>query len=102
MSNDVLFAEIRRRLAVLDPVRVVVFGSRARGDDRPESDVDLIVVLHGGGSPGERGVVVRRLLRDLAVPKDILVYTSEEYARYRAYPSSVVHAADREGIVLHG
>jgi predicted nucleotidyltransferase len=102
MTNETLFAEVKRRLAVLDPVKIIVFGSRARGDDDPESDLDLIVVLKQNGSPGERGVLVRRLLRDLDVAKDVLVYTPEEYLHFRAYPSSVIRVAEREGIFLHG
>jgi predicted nucleotidyltransferase len=104
-GEDPLLEEVRRRLlAALDPPpdRIVAFGSRARGDARTDSDLDLIVVLRGGGSPGQRGVLVRRPLRDLDVAMDILVYTPEEYARYRTYPSSVVRIAEREGIVLHG
>jgi predicted nucleotidyltransferase len=103
MTNEALLSEVRRRLlGTVDVVKVIVFGSRARGDAKPDSDLDLIVVVRAGGSPGERGVPVRRALRDLDVAKDVLVYTVEEYERYRTYPSSVVHAAEREGVVLHG
>jgi predicted nucleotidyltransferase len=103
VSNEALIEEVRRRLvARLQPVKVILFGSRARGNPAADSDLDLIVVLREGGSPGERGVLVRRALRDLDVAKDVLVYTPEEYERYRSYPSSVVHAALRDGIVLHG
>ena len=104
-GGDPLLDEVRRRLlSDLDPPpeKIVVFGSRARGNARPDSDLDLLIVLRTDGTPGQRGVLVRRPLRQLGVAMDILVYTPEEYERYRAYPSSVVRAAEREGIVLHG
>ena len=91
-------------LSALDPQpeRIVAFGSRVRGDARPQSDLDLIVVLRTNASPAERAVVCGRPLRGLGVALDVIVYTPEEYARYRTYPSSIVRTAEREGIVLHG
>ena len=104
MNTDraALFEDLRRRLMPLRPERIVVFGSRARGEGSPDSDLDVIVVMRTEGSPAERGVICGRPLRGIGVPLDLIVYTPEEYAQYRTYPSSIVHAAEREGIVLHG
>jgi predicted nucleotidyltransferase len=101
-SNDALFAEILRRLVpAVRPLKVIAFGSRARGDARPDSDVDLLVVEPGGGTLGQRGLRVRGAIGDIGVPVDLVIYTAEEYERLRCWRSSVAAIADREGVVLH-
>ena len=101
VGTDELFAEVVRRLGAIDPVKVIAFGSRVRGDAGRQSDLDLVVVEAGGGTLGERGVRVRGALGDVGVPIDLVVYTPEEYERLRGWRSSIASIADREGIVLH-
>jgi predicted nucleotidyltransferase len=103
MDSEALLLEVRDRLVkALHPDRIVVFGSWARGDAKPDSDLDLMVVAAVRGSLGDRTLVVRGPLLDLPVPMDIVVYTPEEYARLRHWKSSVAGIADREGRVLYG
>jgi predicted nucleotidyltransferase len=103
LDNETLLQEVRRRLMeAIRPQRIVVFGSRARGDARPDSDLDLMVVADIDGSLAERSRVVHTPLIDLDVPIDLVVYTPQEYARFREWRSSVAGIADREGRVLHG
>ena len=96
-----LFAEIVARLKPIDPDKVIAFGSRARGDAGPDSDLDLVVVERGGGSLAERGLRVGAALGDVGVGVDLVVYTPEEYDRLRHWRSSVAALADREGRVLY-
>lgn len=85
----------------VNPQRIVVFGSRARGDDRVDSDLDLMVVVDVQGSLGQRTGIVRRCLLGIEVPLDLVVYTPSEYARLRTWKSSVAAIADREGLILY-
>src|SRR2546430_2380698 len=75
--------EIPRRLAPLKPSRIVLFGSRGEGQARPDSDFDLLVVMEVRNRSQPRSMAVRRLLRGLGVPFDIVVYTPEEWEAYR-------------------
>ena len=88
-----------------DPEQVILFGSRARGDAGPDSDVDLVVVEAEPFGPGrDRGVEETRLWRALAkfhVPKDILVYSLDETERWRGSLNHVLARALREGRVLY-
>lgn len=65
------------------PETIILFGSRARGDARPDSDVDLLVVENKPFSPQRsRRKEAARLymaLRGLAVSKDILLYSRDEF-----------------------
>lgn len=82
--------------------RIVLFGSYARGDATEDSDLDFLVIEDEVvDRPGEM-VRLRRLLRPLRVPADILVYSTEEVRRWGDQPGSALYWALREGKVVHG
>jgi predicted nucleotidyltransferase len=87
------------------PERVILFGSHARGGSRPDSDVDLLVVEDRPFGPGrsrrEEAARLWRLLARFPVPKDILVYSRDEVARWSGSRNHVIAHALREGRVLH-
>jgi uncharacterized protein len=84
-----------------DPVKIILFGSHARGEAGPESDIDLLVVLPEVASKRQTAVAIRRKLTDLPVPKDIVVTTPEEIARRGDLVGTVLRPALREGKVLY-
>lgn len=79
--------------------RVVLFGSVARGDDGPDSDIDLLVVLPRVKRHHDAAVAVLRELRDLPAPVDVVVIDSEGFQRERHVPG-VIRVATREGQAL--
>jgi predicted nucleotidyltransferase len=88
-----------------DPDAVILFGSRARGDVRPDSDVDLLIVERESFSPQRsRRQETARLylaLRKLAISKDLLLYSRDEFELLKDSPHHIVGRAQREGRVLH-
>jgi uncharacterized protein len=60
------------------PKRIILFGSRAWGAARPDSDVDLLVILESDDPPVERAVALGRLFRPRPAPLDLLVMTPAE------------------------
>jgi len=88
-----------------NPDTVILFGSRARGDARPDSDVDLLIVESEPFSPQRsRRQETARLylaLRKLAMPKDLLLYSRDEFERLKESEYHIVGRAQREGRVLH-
>ncbi|BBJ22387.1 nucleotidyltransferase domain-containing protein [Candidatus Nitrotoga sp. AM1P] len=90
----------------VSPETIILFGSRARGDARSDSDVDLLVVETEPFSPQRsRRKEAARLymaLRELAISKDILLYSRDEFERWKNSLNHVVGRAHREGRVLHG
>ena len=83
------------------PLRIILFGSHARGDAGPGSDVDLLVVLPQVADKRKTTVEIRRALRDFPVAKDIVVTTPEEIARRGELVGTVLRPALREGKVLY-
>jgi predicted nucleotidyltransferase len=84
-----------------DPAKIILFGSHARGEAGLESDIDLLVVLPEVANKRQAAVAIRRILRDLPVPKDIVVTTPEEIARRGDLVGTVLRPALRERKVLY-
>lgn len=83
------------------PLRVILFGSHARGSAVAGSDVDLLVVLREVTDKRRITVEIRRLLGDLQVSKDIIVTTPDEISRRGHFVGSVLRPALQEGQILY-
>lgn len=107
LSNEEVLLQqmVRTIINEVAPETIILFGSRARGDARADSDVDLLVVETEPFSPQRsRRKEAARLymaLRGLAVSKDILLYSRDEFEHWKNSPNHVVGRAHREGRVLH-
>lgn len=95
---------IGRRLAqILRADAVYLFGSFARGDAGPDSDLDFLVVVPESPHPRyRRSVEARRLVGDIHSPKDIVVLTRQEWQAEQRVACSLASTVLREGIRLHG
>lgn len=102
LAQEVIQAASRTLAAVAnDPVKIVLFGSHARGDATTDSDFDFLVVERDPTDRHAEMVRLGRALRPLGVPFDIVV-VSERYADdWGAVEGSMIHAALSEGQVLH-
>jgi uncharacterized protein len=100
--SDAMIVDAGQRLApaARSPARVVLFGSRARGDAREDSDLDFLVIEEHLDSKLSEMVRLRDALPPLAVPVDVVVVSEEEVARRSPVPSTLVHRALRAGRIL--
>jgi predicted nucleotidyltransferase len=106
MKDQQLIREMVEAIVPISrPDQVVLFGSRARGEARVDSDVDLLVVVpRGFGAGRSRRQELSLLWRALArfpVPKDILLYSRDEVLKWGASINHVVARALREGAVVY-
>ena len=89
----------------VNPEQVILFGSRARGDEYQDSDVDLIVMesepFGSGRSRHDEEVRLHRTLSSFHVSKDVLVFSSSEIEYWRDSLNHVIARALREGRVLY-
>ena len=94
---------VRRLLGAGRPLKIVLFGSHARGDARPDSDLDLLLIEPAPPSARSRHRATRyyMALSGLHPRKDIIVYTPQEIAEWSAVPMAFTTTALREGRVLY-
>jgi predicted nucleotidyltransferase len=102
MNNEALIAEAGRRLAAAAPgAKVILFGSRARGQERSDSDLDLLVIepkdVRRRRAESAR---LRRELRGLEVALDVVVVSSKNAEEWGHLKGSLINEALNEGRVL--
>ena len=102
ISHSDIAEMVKRIAADAKPVKVILFGSRARGDAKKNSDVDLLVIERDPVSQRKESARLRKLLRGFKVPMDIVVFGQSFAERYWDIPGSVLYRAFREGTVLYG
>ena len=86
----------------VDPTRIYLFGSRARGDHRPDSDYDLAIVYDGEMSPKDVKVATRGRLRGEYLDMDLLVLSSSELERFKRVVNSLSWLVSERGAVIYG
>lgn len=101
VRGDVIPAMVQRIVKRFHPLRIVLFGSYARGDEGKHSDVDLLVVMPWVTDQRKVTVEIRNTLSHFPVPKDVVVTTPDEIARYGNRVGTVLRPALREGKVLY-
>jgi predicted nucleotidyltransferase len=96
-----LIDEAARRIAHAAPgARVILFGSHARGEAGPDSDVDLLVIEPQIDDHHGEVVRLQRVLAPLRLPADITVVSEEDVEDWSEVQSTMLHDALREGRVL--
>ena len=93
---------VRRLVAAYQPERVYLFGSHARGDAGPDSDLDLLVIVPDDASPEcRRSRLAYEALRGTGVAVDVVVWTRGYFERRREVPASLPAVVHTEGRLLH-
>jgi len=92
---------VRRIVAQFHPDKIILFGSHARGQAGPDSDVDLLIVMPVEGSKRRKATEIDGVLSDRRISLDLIVVTPEEFERARHQVGSVLRPAALEGLVLY-
>ncbi len=102
VQRRVLADVIRRVVEAADPEKIILFGSAARGEMGPDSDIDLLVIKAGKFNRWRLTTAIYRHLRGADAAVDVVVVTPEEVERYGDSPYLVIFPALREGKVVYG
>jgi predicted nucleotidyltransferase len=102
VTSGEIIEEIRVRISRAAPPdsRVILFGSRARGEADDGSDFDVLVIEPEVEDTAREAVRLRRQLRDVLAPIDVVVVDRELARRRAAVRGTMVERALREGRVL--
>jgi predicted nucleotidyltransferase len=99
--DDLIRAVVRRIVQAAQPDKIILFGSRARGDARPDSDIDVLVIQDSTEPGYRRDAALYLALAGLNAPVDVITYTPEEVSDWSAVPQAFITTAIREGKVVY-
>lgn len=83
------------------PEKIILFGSYAYGNPNTNSDLDLLIVKDSNIPRYKRGREVRKYLRGLKVPIDLIVYTNEEIQKWSNVKTAFITSIIKKGKVLY-
>jgi predicted nucleotidyltransferase len=92
---------VQRIVRKFKPEQVILFGSHARGEAGPDSDVDLLVVMDFEGSAFEMAVEIGAAIHDHRTPLDVIVARPADFAWRKEVVGTIEWPAAREGKVLY-
>ena len=92
---------VRRIVEAVHPVRVILFGSAARGEADSQSDLDLLIVMPDGTHRRRTAQFLYRHIEGIRVPYDLAVATEGDLDRYGSSPGLMLKSALEEGRTLY-
>ena len=92
---------VRRIVETVHPLRVILFGSAARGELRADSDVDLLLVMPEGTHRRHTAQHLYRTLHGVTLPYDVMVATPSDLEKHRDNPGLVYRTILREGKTVY-
>ncbi len=105
LSEQLIEGMVRAIVKEVEPRRVYLFGSYARGSQTADSDIDLLVVEDQEFGPDRNRWSelqrIRKALKSFRIPKDILVYSRDEFEKWEDSVNHVVAHAVKEGRLLY-
>jgi len=100
--DDSLIAEIvRRLLSVMQPDRIILFGSAVRGPMTPDGDIDLLVIAPAPSNTIENRVRLLRALRGLGFPFDVFMIGSGKFEETKNIFGGIAYPAEKYGRVIY-
>lgn len=101
--EDTLVESVVKKIAeAIQPEKIILFGSRAKGRGHAKSDIDLLVIKETAQSKRELKLRIRRLFPRQNFSLDLFVLTPEEFRRQQGVANTIGRVAMREGRVCYG
>lgn len=101
VSQQQIEQAVRILAQAVRPVKIILFGSYARGDARYDSDIDFLVVESAVPNRRSEMARLRNILRPLRIPVDVIVASEAELREWSHLPGHILYWALKEGKALH-
>ncbi|MFN3480671.1 MAG: nucleotidyltransferase domain-containing protein [Thermodesulfovibrionales bacterium] len=102
IPENILIEIVTRIINISSPEKIILFGSYVYGAPRADSDIDIMIIKKNLQSKIKEYSKIRRSLKGLRYPFDIVILTPEEFEYYSTeWLNSVVAEAKKRGIVLY-
>lgn len=102
ITEDII-QEIKSRIVSgVHPEKIILFGSYAYGIPTKDSDLDLLIILLTDEPMHRRVTKIRKLLQDIRIPKDIIVYTPQEVEKWKNASAAFITSIMKNGKVIYG
>jgi predicted nucleotidyltransferase len=101
--TDELIQQIKNRIvSEVHPEKIILFGSYAYGNPAKDSDLDLLVILPTKEPMHTRVTRIRKLLQDIRIPKEIIVYTPQEVEKWKNASAAFITSVMKNGKIIYG
>ena len=101
ISEPLIKEIVQRILSICRPNRIILFGSGATGSMDKDSDIDLLLLEDGIADTRKESIRIRRVLRGLGFPFDIIVMDTARFSSTKDYIGSIAYPADKYGKILY-
>ena len=99
--NDSLEKAIKTIVKVAEPDKIILFGSHAKGDDKPESDYDLLVLKRGVKKQRSLTQKIYLSFKDIGAPIDVIVADLDKYEQLKTDPYLIYSEAAKNGRIVY-
>jgi predicted nucleotidyltransferase len=96
-KSEILDLLVKRVVELVHPLQIILFGSWARGDNSPDSDIDLLVVMPEGTQRQETELFLYEFLPVIGIPFDIIVATPQNLEKHKNNIGLIYYYILKEG-----
>jgi len=100
-KNEIINTLINRIIELVHPLQIILFGSAARSEMTPDSDIDLLVVMPEGAPQRETARYLYRHLTGISIPYDLVVVTHQDLTDYKDDVGFIYYYALKEGKTVY-
>ena len=102
ISQEKIKEVIDRIVKNINPEKIILFGSYASGNPGEDSDLDILVIKEMKMPRYKRSREVKKHLRGMKIPIDVIVYTKKEVKECKDTKTAFISQAIKQGKVLYG
>jgi predicted nucleotidyltransferase len=99
--KDPLEKAIKTIVKVAEPDKIILFGSHAKKDNKPESDYDLLVLKRGVKKQRSLTQKIYMSFKDVGAPIDVIVADLDKYEQLKMDPYMIYSEAARNGRMVY-